>query len=82
MIGKTVASDKLTIIDDPLIESASGSRLFDSDGIAAQKRVMIDKGVLKNFYIDNYYGRKLGMTPTANGTSNLVFDYGTQSQMR
>ena len=79
MLGKTVASGKLTIIDDPLIESASGSRLYDSDGIAAKKRVMIDKGVLTNFYIDNYYGRKLGKTPTSNGTSNLVFDYGNQS---
>lgn len=37
---------------------------------------MIEKGVLKNYYIDNYYGKKLGMEPTTGGTTNLEFDYG------
>jgi len=79
MEGKTIASNKLTIVDDPTILSASGSRHYDSDGIASQKRVMIENGKLENYYIDNYYGRKLGMDLTANGTSNLVFEGGDQS---
>ncbi len=79
MMNKSIASNKLTIIDDPLILGGPASRLFDSDGIAAKKRVMIEKGVLSNYYIDNYYGRKLGMKLTSNGTSNLLFDSGDQS---
>jgi len=79
MLGKKVASDKFTVIDDPFISGAFGSRLYDGDGIASQKRVMIEKGVLKNYYIDNYYGKKLGLEPTSSGTSNLVFDYGKRS---
>jgi len=79
MKGKTIASQKLTIVDDPTILSASASRHYDSDGIAAQKRVMIENGKLINYYIDNYYGRKLGMDLTSNGTSNLVFEGGDQS---
>lgn len=79
MMGKTIASEKLTIIDNPFIPSAMGSRLYDGDGIRAQKRTMIEKGVLNEFYIDNYYGRKLGKAPTASGTSNLIFDYGNRS---
>lgn len=79
MQGKKIASELLTITDDPFIEKGMGSRLFDGDGIAAQKRVMIDKGVLKNYYIDNYYGRKLGMEPTSGGPSNLLFEPGSHS---
>ena len=47
--------------------------------MAAKKRVLIDKGVLKTFLIDNYYARKLGVEPTGGSTSNVVFDYGTRS---
>ena len=38
--------------------------LFDNDGLAAKKRVMIEAGVLKEFYVDWYYSRKLGWEPT------------------
>ena len=78
-LNSSIASDKLSILDDPLINGGRGSRYFDSDGIAAKKRTMIGNGVLQNFYIDNYYGRKLGMELTSNGTSNLVFSTGQQS---
>ena len=40
---------------------------------------MIENGVLKNYYVDNYYGRKLDMVLTSNGTSNLDFTGGDQS---
>ncbi|MBC8479153.1 MAG: TldD/PmbA family protein [FCB group bacterium] len=79
LLGERVASEKLTIIDDPFIEKAMGSRFYDGDGLASQKRVMIEKGILKHFYIDNYYGRKLNMEPTSGGASNLVFEYGEKS---
>ncbi len=78
-LGEKIASDKFTLIDDPLLVSGMGSRLYDGDGIAAKRRVMIDKGVLKSFYVDWYYGRKLGWEPTTAGTTNLVFEYGDKS---
>ncbi len=78
MLGKEIAAPVLTIIDDPYIESGFASRLYDGQGIAAQKRTMIEKGVLKEYYIDNYYGRKLGMQPNGGSSSNILFDYGTR----
>ena len=78
-IGKKIASDKLTIIDDPLIKNGMGSRLFDGDGLESKRRVMVKKGVLKQIYVDNYYGSKLGIDPTASGSSNIVLDYGENS---
>lgn len=70
--GKKMFSDKLTLIDDPLIPRASESRPFDMEGIAAKRFPVIEQGVLRNFYIDTYYGRKLEMAPTTAGPSNLV----------
>ncbi|MBN2227586.1 MAG: TldD/PmbA family protein [candidate division Zixibacteria bacterium] len=78
-LGEKIASDKLTMIDDPLIVSGFGSRLYDGDGMAARKRTIIDKGVLTSYFIDWYYSRKLEMEPTTGGSSNLVFAYGDKS---
>jgi len=75
-LGKKIASEKLTAADDPFISGGLGSRLFDSEGISARKRTMIEAGVLKQFYIDNYYGRKLGWKPTGGSLSNLGFSLG------
>jgi PmbA protein len=79
MLEKKIASEKLTVIDDPFIEKGFGSRIFDGEGIAAKKRIMIDKGVLKFYYVDNYYGRKIGMEPTSGSPSNVLFEYGSES---
>jgi PmbA protein len=77
--NKPVASALLTAYDDPHITSGYGSRLFDDEGLAAVKRPVIEEGVLKNYYIDNYYGRKLGMKPTSGSSANVVFKTGTRS---
>jgi len=74
-----IASEKLTLIDDPLVPGGLGSRLFDADGMAARKRVMIADGVLKEFFVDWYYSRKLGWEPTTGGSSNLIIPPGTRS---
>jgi len=79
MLGEKVGSDKLTLIDDPFIVTGRGSRLFDNEGLALQKRTIFDKGVLKAYYIDTYYGKKLGMDPTSGSTTNLVFETGDKN---
>lgn len=78
-IGEKIASEAFTLIDDPLLPKGLGSQLYDDDGIGAQRRVMIENGVLRQFYIGNYYARKLKTEPTTLGSSNLVFAYGNQS---
>ena len=77
--GELIASPILSLIDDPFIKGGQGSRLFDSEGIAASKRVMIDKGKLNNFYIDWYYSKKLNCEPTTGYPSNLVVAPGKRS---
>jgi len=71
-----VASEKLSITDDPFIISGRASRLFDSEGIATGKRMVFDHGILKTYFIDTYYGKKLGMEPNSGDTTNLLFETG------
>jgi len=79
MLDKKIASEKLTVIDNPLLEKGMNSRLFDGEGIAAKKRIIIDKGVLKCYLVDNYYGKKLGWEPNGGSTSNIMLEYCSKS---
>jgi len=76
MAGEKIGSGLLTLVDDPFIVSGRGSRLFDREGLATKKRAIFDQGVLKEYYIDTYYGKKLDMDPTSGDTTNLVFKPG------
>lgn len=78
-LDQEIASPLLTIVDDPFMEGGLGSRLYDGEGLAAKRLTLIERGKLKSFFVDTYYGRKLGMSPTTAGSSNLVFEYGDHS---
>jgi len=79
-LGQKITSELVTLIDDPFVVRGLGSRLFDSEGLATKRRPVIEKGILKTYYVDNYYGRKLDMELTTGDTTNLVFEYGTRSK--
>jgi PmbA protein len=79
-LGQQVASPLLSVTDDPLVPKGFGSRRFDIEGIAAKPRVIFADGVLKNYYVDTYYGRKLKMEPTSGSISNLSWRLGTKGQ--
>lgn len=76
MKGEKIGSELMTIVDDPFIISGRGSRLYDGEGLATVKREIVQKGVLRNYFIDTYYGKKLDMEPTSGDTTNLVFQPG------
>jgi PmbA protein len=66
-LGEPVGSALLDFADDPLVVRGLGSRLFDSEGISAKRFPLFEGGVLRNYYVDTYYGRKLKMAPTTAG---------------
>ncbi len=78
--GTAIASPALDWTDDPLVARGLASRRFDGEGIAAKRLPMIEKGVLRNFYLDTYYAKKLEMAPTTGGRSNLTWALGKTSQ--
>ena len=77
--GERLGSDLFTLIDDPYVVRGLGSGLYDGDGFPTQKRIMVENGILKEFYIDWYYSRKLECPPTTGGTSNLLIPPGERS---
>jgi PmbA protein len=79
-LGQKVASVRLDLADDPLVPRGFGSRLYDSEGIAAKRFPVLEAGVLRNYYVDNYYGKKLGMAPTTRGMSNLAWKLGEKGR--
>ena len=63
-LGEAIASTSVTIVDDGTIPGALGSRPFDGEGLAVQRTVLVDQGVLGSYLLDTYSGRKLGMPST------------------
>ena len=76
MKGERIGSDLMSIMDDPFIVSGRGSGFFDSEGMATEKRSVVENGILKTYYIDTYYGKKLEMESTTGDTTNIVFKPG------
>jgi PmbA protein len=88
--GTEVASSLVTIVDDPLIKRAPGSRPYDGEGLASRRNVVVEKGVLRTYLCDSYSARKLGRKSTGNAsrggsagvscsTTNFILEPGTDS---
>jgi PmbA protein len=75
-LGARIGSELLSLSDEPLVVRGLGSRLFDGEGLAAKPFPIFEQGALRNYYVDTYYGRKLGMAPTTGRTSNLTWGLG------
>lgn len=86
--GEMVASELVTLVDDPLIPRAPGSRAFDGEGLLSRRNVVVDAGRLDQFLLDTYSAKKLGLASTASAsrgggggvgpsTSNFVLRPGT-----
>ncbi|MCO4770948.1 MAG: TldD/PmbA family protein [Deltaproteobacteria bacterium] len=78
--GQQIASKVLTLTDDPLIPRGMGSRLYDGEGISSKRRTILNEGVLESFFVDTYYGRKLGWEPTSGSASNILFEHGDKDR--
>ncbi len=88
--GTQVASSLVTIVDDPLIKRAPGSRPYDGEGLASRRNVVVDKGTLVTYLCDSYSARKLGRRSTGNAsrggsagvscsTTNFILQPGSDS---
>ena len=64
LLGRRVATDKVTLIDDGSMEGEWGSLHMDDEGNPTRRNVLIEKGILKGYMVDRFNGMKLGMEPT------------------
>ncbi|WAI11593.1 MAG: metalloprotease TldD [Buchnera aphidicola (Macrosiphum albifrons)] len=67
MIGKKVASELCTIIDDGTIKNQRGSLSIDDEGTPGQYNVLIENGILKKYMQDKMNARLMGTKSTGNG---------------
>ncbi len=72
-LGVQVFSPLFTLIDNPAEIGNAGAQHYDSDGMALHKRTIIEKGVLKEYYVSQYISRKLGCEATTGSASVLKF---------
>lgn len=61
-LGKKIASENLTVIDNGSIPYAWGSQNIDDEGMQTQHNVLIKNGILKNFLLDRFNGKKTGLS--------------------
>lgn len=60
-LGEQIASPLVTAIDDGTIENGWGSNSVDDEGNKTSRTVLIEKGILKNYLIDDFNGRRMNM---------------------
>ena len=80
-INEQIFSNSINIIDKPDIIKGLGSKNFDSEGIKSETLNLVKEGVLKNYLVDSYNGKKLNLQSNgrSGGTTNLYFENGKQS---
>ena len=63
-LGQKIFAAGIDIIDDPLRPRGLRSRPFDAEGVAGQKRKLIEDGVLKTWLLDCATARELELETT------------------
>jgi PmbA protein len=76
-LGEQIAAGALTIIDDntmllPTGVGGFGTSPFDGEGLPSLRTVVVENGVLRNYLLNTYTARKLGMKSTHNAARGLA----------
>jgi PmbA protein len=75
-LGEKVASENVTVADDGTMPGLFGTSPFDDEGVPSRRTVVIERGVLKNYLLNTYAARKLGMKTTGNAARGLTGNAG------
>lgn len=79
-IGTQIANPIVTAIDDGTIPNAWGSNNIDDEGNPSQKNVLIKDGILQQYLVDDFNGRRMGVK--GNGaTRRQSYKYEPTSRM-
>ncbi len=70
-LGETVASKKLTLVDDATLVGLFGTSPYDDEGVPSRRTPILENGVLKNYLLNTYTAKKLGMKTTGNASRGL-----------
>ena len=84
MLGQRVAGENITVIDDGTLVfnregidyGGYGTSPFDGEGLPTRRTVLVENGILKNYVMNTYTARKLGMASTGNASRSLASNPG------
>ena len=90
-LGQPVFGEHVTLTEDPHRRRGLGSSPFDDEGVANQKRTLIDKGVLTTWLLNCSSAKQLGLETTGHASrglagppgvspTNLTLEPGTRDQ--
>jgi hypothetical protein len=71
-IGEAMGPAFLTVADDPLLQGLPGSRRVDDEGVPAARRVLMERGVLKDLLCDLRGSDRLFLRPGCARVSSIV----------
>lgn len=71
-LGKKVFPEWMNLMDIPHTIGRTGSRLFDSEGVATKETPVIEKGVVKEYFVNTYMSRKMNIAPTIEDVTRPV----------
>jgi PmbA protein len=83
--GERVASEHITLVDDPLIPAGFGSGRCDGDGFPHGRVTLVERGVLLTYLHNHYTAKKSGEENTGHSTrggisaTNVIPALGTKT---
>ena len=63
-VGKQVFPEGLTLLDVPRIPGQTCSKYFDSEGVATVEAPVIERGVVREYFLNTYMAGKMQLEPT------------------
>ena len=70
-VGEKIASEVLTVYDDPFHPLSIEPVIADGEGVPTRKNVLIENGTFRGFVWDNYWGKVYGTESTGNGKRDM-----------
>ncbi len=81
MLGEQVAGHNVTVVDDGTMVldgiGGFGTTPFDAEGLPTRRTVLVERGILKNYVLNTYTARKLGMKSTGSAARGLAGNPGS-----
>jgi PmbA protein len=75
-LGQQVAGENITVVDDGTMIfdgiGGFGTSPFDGEGLPTRRTVLVENGILKNYVLNTYTAKKLGMKSTGNASRGLA----------
>jgi TldD protein len=66
-LGQRIGAPALRVVDDARWANGRGSYAVDDEGIAGQRTVLVDGGILQSYILDRQSAAYLNLKPTGNG---------------